>query len=260
MLPYMQGRPVTMLRMVDGIHGESFYQKDTPGYFTEWITRVEMPKEEGVTHYLVCDDEATLAYMAAQACITSHLWLSRAGNPRNPDMLVFDLDPSGLDFEQVRKAAFWLHDLLTALGMAVYVKTTGSRGVHVVTPLDGRTDFDEVRAFAVENARYLVDRQPAELTIEQRKEKRGSRVFIDTLRNSYAQTAVASYALRARPGAPVAAPVTWDELKKSELQPQSYNMKNIFQRLDSRGDPWTDMWAVKPGSINELREKLKAVI
>jgi bifunctional non-homologous end joining protein LigD len=260
MLPYMQGRPVTMLRMADGIHGESFYQKDTPGYFPEWITRVAMPKEEGVTHYLLCENEVTLAYLAAQACITPHLWLSRADNPRNPDMLVFDLDPSGQDFEQVRKAAFQLRDLLAELALAVYVKTTGSRGVHVVTPLDGRDDYDVIHAFAIEAAKFLVGKHPQELTVEQRKEKRKGRVFIDILRNSYAQTAVAPYALRAIPGAPVATPITWDELKSPKLQPRSCNMKNIFRRLDSRGDPWADMWTVKPGSIVGLREKLKAMI
>jgi bifunctional non-homologous end joining protein LigD len=260
MLPYMRGRTVTMLRMVDGIHGESFYQKDTPGYFPGWIKRVEMPKENGVTHYLLCEDESTLAYLAAQACITPHLWLSRADNPRNPDMLVFDLDPSEQDFEQVREAAFWLKDILSELSLPVYVKTTGSRGVHVVMPLDGRADYNAAHAFALEAAHFLSDKHPRELTVEQRKDKRKGRVFIDILRNSYAQTAVAPYALRAIPGAPVAAPVTWDELKSPKLQPQSYNMKNIFQRLDNHGDPWSDMWTVQPGSINELREKLKAVI
>jgi bifunctional non-homologous end joining protein LigD len=260
MLPYMNGRPVTMLRMADGIHGESFYQKETPGYFPQWIRRVEMPKEDGVTNYLLCDSAATLVYLASQACVTPHLWLSRFDSPRNPDMLVFDLDPSIQDFEAVRKAAFSLRDLLTELGLFVYVKTTGSRGVHVVSPLDGNADFDRVRAFAVEVARYLVEKDPANLTIEQRKEKRKGRVFIDTLRNGYAQTAVAPYALRALPGAPVAAPVTWEELKDARLQPQSYNMKNISHRLEGMGDPWVEMWKAKPSSIDRSWERLKALI
>lgn len=259
MLPHMRGRPVTMLRMTDGIHGESFYHKETPAYFPEWVKRVPMAKEEGVTNYVVCDSAASLTYLADQACVTPHLWLSRFDKPRNPDLPIFDLDPSDNDFEPVRKAAFALREILTELGLSVYVKTTGSRGVHVVCPLDRSADFDKVRTFAEEVARYLAGLDSANLTVEQRKEKRKGRVFIDILRNSYAQTAVAPYALRARPGAPVAAPVTWEELKSPKLQPQSYNMKNIFARLARLKDPWTGMWTVKAGSIDQPWKKLKTL-
>jgi bifunctional non-homologous end joining protein LigD len=259
MLPHMEGRPVTMLRMTEGIHGESFYHKETPAYFPDWIKRVPIAKEDGVTHYVVCDSAAVLTYLADQACVTPHLWLSRFDKPNNPDMLIFDLDPSGTDFEKVRKAAFLLRDVLVELAMPVYVKTTGSRGLHVVTPLDRSAGFDEVRAFADEVARYLAKANSKDLTVEQRKEKRTGRVFIDTLRNSYAQTAVAPYALRARPGAPVATPITWDELKQSKIQPQSFNMKNIFERLGKVKDPWSMMWANKPVSIKEPSKKIKAL-
>jgi bifunctional non-homologous end joining protein LigD len=248
-----------MLRMADGIHGESFYHKETPAYFPDWIKRAPMAKEDGVTNYVICDSAAALTYLADQACVTPHLWLSRFDRPHNPDLLIFDLDPSSTDFEPVRNAAFALRELLTELGLPVYVKTTGSRGVHVVCPLDRSTDFDRVRTFAEEVARYLANKDPRNLTIEQRKEKRKGRVFIDTLRNSYAQTAVAPYALRAHPGAPVAAPVTWEELKDLELQPQSYNMKNIFKRMARVKDPWVEMWTIKPGSIEQPWKKLKAM-
>ena len=161
MLPHMQGRPVTMLRMTDGIHGESFYHKDIPAYFPPWIKRVSMTKEGGVTNYVVCDSQAALVYLADQACVTPHLWLSRFDKPHNPDLLIFDLDPSVPDFEPVRKAAFALRDLLTVLGLSVYVKTTGSRGVHVVCPLNRSADFDKVRTFAEEVARYLASLDPS---------------------------------------------------------------------------------------------------
>jgi bifunctional non-homologous end joining protein LigD len=259
MLPYMEGRPVTMLRMTDGIHGESFYHKETPAYFPDWIKRVPMAKEGGVTNYVVCDSGAALTYLAGQACVTPHLWLSRFDKPNDPDMLIFDLDPSGPDFEAVRKAAFSLREVLVQLGLPVYVKTTGSRGLHVVAPLDRKAKFEEVRAFADEVANYLAHANSKELTIEQRKEKRTGRVFIDTLRNSYAQTAVAPYALRARPGAPVATPVTWEELKQSKIQPQSFDMKNIFERLAIVKDPWAKVWTVKAGSIKEASNKIKAL-
>ncbi len=259
MLPHMKGRPVTMLRMTDGIHGESFYHKETPAYFPDWIKRAPMAKEDGVTNYVICDSAAALAYLADQACVTPHLWLSRFDRPHHPVLLIFDLDPSDPDFEPVRNAALALRKLLTELGLPVYVKTTGSRGVHVVSPLDRSADFDTVRTFAEAVARYLADMDPENLTVEQRKEKRKGRVFIDTLRNSYAQTAVAPYALRARPGAPVAAPITWEELKDPKLRPQSYNIKNIFKRLASAEDPWVGMWAIKAGSIDQPWKKLKII-
>lgn len=259
MLPHMQERAVTMLRMTDGIHGESFYHKETPAYFPDWIKRVPLPKEEGVTHYVICESAAALTYLAGQACITPHLWLSRFDKPHNPDMLIFDLDPSGTDFELVRRAAFALKDVLVKLELPVYVKTTGSRGLHVVSPLDRGSTFDDVRAFADDVADYLARRNPAELTVEQRKEKRTGRVFIDTLRNSYAQTAVAPYALRARPGAPVATPITWEELKQSKIQPQSFDMGNIFERLAKVKDPWAKIWTIEAGSIKGLSNKIKTL-
>ncbi len=258
-LPHMKGRAVTMLRMTDGIYGESFYHKEIPDYFPAWIKRAFLPKEGGVTHYVVCDDAATLVYLAGQACVTPHLWLSRVDKPRQPDMIIFDLDPSGEDFEMVRQAALSLGDLLTKLGLHPFVKTTGSRGVHVICPIARTSDFDEVRTFAEEAAKYFSGTDDEHLTVEQRKEKRKGRVFIDTLRNSYAQTAVAPYALRAKPGATVATPIDWDELKDKRLQPQSYNMSNIFKRLAQVKDPWADMWKVKPGSIVVPWKKLKSL-
>ncbi len=259
MLPHMKGRAVTMLRMTDGIHGEAFYHKEAPEYFPGWIKRAPLSKEGGVTNYVVCDDAATLVYIAGQACVTPHLWLSRVDKPRLPDMLIFDLDPSGEDFEVVRNAALSLRELLAKLGMHPFAKTTGSRGVHVVCPLSRTSDFDDVRTFAEEVARYLAATDEKNLTVEQRKEKRKGRVFIDTLRNSYAQTAVAPYALRAKPGAPVATPVAWDELMDKKLQPQTYNLKNIFKRLSRVQDPWAEMWKVKAGSIDAPWKRLKAL-
>jgi bifunctional non-homologous end joining protein LigD len=259
MLPHMKGRAVTMLRMTDGIRGESFYHKEAPSYFPDWIKRAPLSKEGGVTNYVVCDDAATLTYLADQACVTPHLWLSRIDKPRNPDMMIFDLDPSGEDFEQVRHAALSLKELLTGIGLHTFVKTTGSRGVHVVCRIARTSDFDDVRTFAEEVASYLAATDEKNLTVEQRKEKRKGRVFIDTLRNSYAQTAVAPYALRARPGAPVATPVTWDELKDKKLGPQTYHLKNVFDRLARVKDPWASMWSVKAGSIDAPWKKLKAL-
>ena len=173
--------------------------------------------------------------------------------------MIFDLDPSDGSFEPIRQAANSLRGLLSELGLAVFIKTTGSRGLHVVVPLDRGADFDYMRTFAEDVAGLLASRDPEHLTVEQHKDKRRGRVYIDTMRNSYGQTAVTPYATRALPGAPVAAPIDWDELKDPHLHSQSYTTTNIFNRLDQKGDPWQGMWR-QARSLNEPRRRLDAII
>ena len=200
MIPYMKGRPVTMHRFPDGIEGEGFYQQGVSDYFPGWIKRITLAREKGETTHLICEDAATLVYIANQGCITPHIWLSRNDMINHPDMLLFDLDPSDDDFNAVRQAAFYLRELLNKPGLEAYVKTTGSRGLHIVIPLDRSFTFNKVRVFARDVAKIMVKRHPQQVTDKQRKQKRGRRVFIDTLRNSYGQTAVTPYAVRAKPG------------------------------------------------------------
>ena len=258
MLPYMKDRPVIMHRFINGIKGEAFYQREAGKYFPEWITRAPMEKEGGVTNYVVCNNAASLVYIAEQDCITPHLWLSRMDKPGNPDTLIFDLDPSGGEFEWVRTAAFALRELLDSLGLAVYLKTTGSRGLHVVVPLDRSRDFDFVRTFAQDAARLVAARDPERLTVEQRIEKRRGRVYIDSMRNNYGQTAVAPYSARARNGAPVAAPLGWEELEDKKMTSTSFNIKNIFARLEKTDDPWKDMYR-HARTIAPAREQLDSL-
>jgi bifunctional non-homologous end joining protein LigD len=259
MLPHLKGRAIVMLRYPEGINGESFFHKETPAYFPSWIERISLPKEGGRVNYVVCDEAADLAYIAGQACITPHIWLSRYDLPYNPDLLIFDLDPSeGVAFGMVRQAAFTIKEFLTELGLASFVKTTGSRGLHVTCPLDREATFDDSRTFAEDVAKYLAEKDPEHLTVEAHKKERGKRILIDALRNSYGQTAVAPFALRARPGAPVATPISWEELNNPALNSQTYNMKNIFHRLVRVSDPWKDMWN-KVGSIKHPWKKLKAL-
>jgi bifunctional non-homologous end joining protein LigD len=243
MLPYMEGRPIAMQRFPDGIEEEGFYQKEAPDYFPEWITRVPVEVEgEGRRQpEVVCDSEATLVYLADQACITPHVWLSRADNLHHPDRLIFDLDPPGHEFEPVRSAARSLRSLLEELELTSLVMTTGSRGLHVLIPLDRQADFDTVRAFARQVAQVVASREPERLTVETRKDNRGGRLFLDYLRNSYGQHAVTAYAVRPIAGAPVATPLEWDELSDTGLNAQSYNMGNIFRRLGQKADPWKGM-------------------
>ncbi|MEU6172488.1 non-homologous end-joining DNA ligase [Streptantibioticus parmotrematis] len=239
MLPHLRDRALVMERYPDGYRGRSFYHKDVPDYFPDWIRTCEVPKEGGTVTMVVCDDAATLVYLANQACLTPHPWLSRTEKLDCPDRLVFDLDPPGEgDFATVRWAARQLGDLLTGLGLRPALMTTGSRGLHVVVPLVRGTDFDTARGFARAAADTLASRHPDRLTTQVRKDKREGRLYLDIQRNAYAQTSVAPYAVRARPHAPVATPIGWDELDDPGLGPQRWTLRTIGDRLEKHGDPW----------------------
>jgi len=243
MLRYLEDRPVTIHRFPDGIEKDGFYQQEASDYFPDWVRRVPMERIKGGSiKHIVCDNAATLIYLVNIACITPHTWMSRLDRPKNPDMLVFDLDPPGNDFEPVRESTKIVRRTLEELALKPFVKTTGSRGLHIVVPLDRSSDFQQVHSFAKEVASLIAKREPETTTNEQRKGNRKGRIFIDYLRNSYGQTAVAPYAVRARPGAPVATPVDWDELKSKKLNSQTYTIKNIFRRLARKDDPWSGMW------------------
>lgn len=257
MLPYMEGRPLTMQRFPDGIQSDGFYQRKAADYFPDWITQVPVRVEEDDTQQpqVICDSEAALVYLVDQGLITPHVWLSRADKLDYPDKLIFDLDPPDDDFEPVRLAAQSLHELLTDLELAVFVMTTGSRGAHVIVPLDHSADFDTVRSFAKDVAKVLARRHSDRLTVEARKKERKNRLFLDYLRNAYGQNSVTPYAVRAKPGAPVATPLDWQELADPDLHSQSYTMENIFRRLGQKEDPWKGMRR-HARSLNEPQSQL----
>ena len=241
MLPHLRDRPVSLQRFPDGIGEEGFFQKNTPDYFPDWIRYVRLSKEGGSINYPVVGDAASLVYLANQGTITLHAALARTGAPHHPDRLVFDLDPSGDAFAPVQQAARILRKALDELDLPSFVQTTGSRGLHVVIPLQGKQNFDQARAFAVDLAEELAEQHPDKLTVEQRKKNRGQRVFLDCMRNAYGQTAVAPYSLRARAGAPCATPLSWEEALASDMKPDRYRLKNIFRRLGRKEDPWKGM-------------------
>jgi bifunctional non-homologous end joining protein LigD len=258
MLPHVAGRPVSMLRFPDGIAGPRFFQKDAPDYFPGWIHTEEVAKEGGTVRHVVIDDAATLVYLANQACITPHVWLSRIDHLQRPDRMILDLDPpdGAEDLGRLRRAVRWTRELLEELGLEPFLMTTGSRGFHVVVPLVPEEEFDPVRAFARSAAETLAARHPDRLTTETRKAKRGERIFVDYLRNGYAQTGVPPYAVRARPGAPVATPVGWDELPG--LGPRRYTLANLFRRLSRKDDPWAAIDRHRT-TLGEARERLRAL-
>ena len=260
MLPHLENRPLTLHRFPDGVEESGFYQQDAPGYFPDWIdtcrVRRSGDKDGDRVEHVLCNDDATLAYLANQAVVTFHGWLARAPKLRTPDKLVFDLDPPGDDFEPVRQAARWVAALMEELDLAPFVMTTGSRGLHVVTPLQPELDFDDARDFARAMADRLADEHPEELTIEQRKNKRQGRLYLDVMRNAYGQTGVVPYSIRALPGAPVATPLALEELGDRRLEPRRWHLKNIMRRLGQRDDPWKDIRR-HAASARRARRKLQ---
>lgn len=233
MLPHLKDRPITMFRYPDGVGGKAWVHKDMPDYFPDWIRHYRVPKEGGTVDQVLCDSPESLAYLANQACITPHIWLSRVDKLDNPDRLVFDLDPAKDDFAAVRRTAFWLKELLDELELPSAPMTTGSRGVHVAVKLDRRAGFDDVRAFARDVAEALAAEHPGELTTEARKAKRGDRLYLDVARNGYSQTTVAPFAVRALPSAPVATPLEWAQLQDRKLHARSFTLKS-----PPSSDPW----------------------
>lgn len=243
MVPHLRDRPLTLQRFPRGIAAQGFIQQDiADSGAPDWLDRVEVPKESGGTVlHAVANRADALAWLANQNCLTPHAWLARTRQLDRPDLIVFDLDPSDSDFAAVRDTALALRDLLIDLGLAPHVQLTGSRGVHVVAALSGRPDFDEVRAFARDVAELVAADDAAHRTTAARKAKRGDRVYLDIMRNAYAQTTVAPYALRARPGAPVATPIEWDELLMRGMRADRFTLRTLPRRLKDRDDPWRDM-------------------
>lgn len=261
MIPYMKDRPISMLRFPDGIKAKQFYQKDTPDYFPDWI-EVELVKKQdgGTTKYVICNKAATLIYLANQACITPHIWLSKRDKLDFPDRLIFDLDPSDNNFSKVKSVAVKLKKFLEKdLDLPVFLMTTGSRGLHLVTPLNRRSNFDSVRDFAQKIAKHLEFENPEEITTAAHINKRGNKLYIDTARNGFGQTSVAPYAIRPIEGAPVATPITWEELENIDLTAQTYSIENIFLRMEKIPDPWKDI-NKHSASLTSASKKLAGII
>jgi bifunctional non-homologous end joining protein LigD len=259
MLPHIEDRPLMLQRFPNGIGEKGFYQKNVASYFPDWIKRTSVKKAGGKVVHAICNDVATLVYLANLGCITPHMWLSRVSKLSHPDLLIFDLDPPGDDFSAVRRATFALREILESLGLKSFPMTTGSRGLHVTVVLNPDTDFDHVRSFARTAAELLCSRYPEQMTVAARKGQRFDRIYIDVLRNAYAQTAVAPYAIRAKPRAPVAVPLDWDELSDARLHSQRFNMKNIFRRIEKDGDPWKSIRR-HPQAIDRAQEKLERML
>ena len=259
MVPHVKDRPLMLHRFPNGLGKEGWIQQEIGKHFPDWIARVTVPKAKGeVTHPMV-NDADSLLYLANQATITVHEWLSRADKLFYPDLFVVDLDPSPENtFADVKKIARATRALLEEVGLPTFLKTSGSKGLHIMVPLKRRDTFEEVGAFGITLAEELTKREPTLTTLEFYKAKRGARILIDVHRNQWAQHVVAPYAVRALPGAPVSAPIDWDELKSPKLHAQTFTLKNMPARLAKQGDLWKDIKksAATLGRARGLLEKM----
>jgi len=243
MLPHVRDRPLNLWRWNQGIGGRLVVQQDIPKGAPDWVQRVETPRRKGGSiEHVLCQDADTLRWLANQNCITPHVWSARRDRLDRPDHIVFDFDPeAGSDFSLVREGALLAGEALRELGLEPFAMVTGSKGVHVIAPIKRTREAPWVRERAGEIGVEIAGRSPDTLTTEWRKEKRDGKILVDTARNTYGQTVVAPYAVRAIAGAPVATPLVWEELSDAKLSARSWTLRTVAARLEEKGDPWADM-------------------
>lgn len=237
-LPYLKDRPQNLHRHPNGINKEGFYQKDNEGLLEKWIatTKIYSKSSERDIEYLLCQDEATLLYMANLGCIEINPWNSRIQNLDKPDYVVIDLDPSPKNtFDEVIEVAQVAREILDKADIKAYCKTTGSRGIHIYIPLGARYSYDEGRDFTKLICYFIMEKTPSLTSMERIIKNRKGKIYLDYLQNRRGQTLAAPYCVRPRKGAPVSAPIEWKELKKG-LKLSDFNMKNMPERLEEKGD------------------------
>ena len=256
LLPYLKDRPLNLERYPNGYQGKSFYQKDAPDFLPDWIDTAVVPSgsKGKANRHVLCNDRRTLVYLANLACIPLHPWSSRAGSIEFPDFMIVDLDPGeGVPFPAVCQLALTVKEILGQLSLNSYPKTSGSKGLHVVVPLDSGHDYKSVRRFAEVIARLALHSMGELATIERGVEKRKGKIYIDYLQNGFGKTIVSPYCLRARPGAPVSTPLHWSEVSSS-IRPQAFNIRSIFRRLAAKGDPFRPLLTEKQSLQKALQQ------
>jgi bifunctional non-homologous end joining protein LigD len=257
-LPHLRDRPLSLKRYPNGINGQFFFQKEAEGKVPEWVRLEPIFSEhnQDKIHYIICNDRATLVYLANLACIDQNPWMSRIGSLDNPDFALIDLDPTeGCPYSQIVEAAQLVKRTLDSVGLAGYPKTTGGDGMHIYIPLEPVYTFEQVRSFA-ELLSVLVIKQNPDLfttprTVSQRKK---AKVYFDYLQISSAKTIAAPYVLRAHPGAPVSTPLDWSEVKAG-LEPGQFNIHNVLERFERTGDLFEAV-LTKPQRLEPALEKV----
>ena len=260
MLPYLRGRPLNLQRFPNGVNGKGFWQQGASEHFPDWIRTVTVERRGrgGTVDHVVCDDAATIVYLANLSTVTFHAWTSTVEHLARPDLVIIDLDPDpDQGLEVVRAAARSVKAACEEVGLAPFIQTSGSRGYHVVMPLQPGPDVEVVRDFAAELALLVAARDPDRLSVEWRKAKRDGRLLLDTARMGYAQTLVAPYSVRPKPEAPVATPIEWSELGR--VEPRTYTLANLRRRLARKQDPWAGM-ATHAAAFDPVRARLDELL
>ncbi|MEQ1503594.1 MAG: non-homologous end-joining DNA ligase [Myxococcota bacterium] len=236
LLAALRDRPLSMERRIDGLRKPGFFHKHKPEHFPDWVSTTETPTSKGPMEQVVVDDLATLVLVTNFGCLTPHVPITTVSDPDHPDQLVVDLDPSTDDLQRIRDAAHLVRELLDDTDLPSFPRWSGSRGIHLVVPLDRTADLATVSSVSQQLAETLCARYPALFTLAFRKMDRGDRIYVDVARNHPGATIVASWAIRARPGAPVAMPVGWDEV--DDTFPQAFTLRTAPDRLSL--DPWAE--------------------
>lgn len=241
MLPHLRGRPITLERYPNGIDAKGFLQKSVVRGHPAWLERITAPKAGGVVHYASAPDRRSLQWIANQNTITLHVWPSRAPHLSRPDVSVLDLDPPSGDPARLRDVMRVLREVVTALKLRAWLKTSGSKGYHIALPMGARSTFEKSAVLAERIAGRLVQALPGDVTRKFRKDQREGRIYIDTARNRMGATFAAAYTVRARRGAPVSAPCTWDEVERGEAEPQAFTIRTMVARVATVGDLWKEL-------------------
>jgi bifunctional non-homologous end joining protein LigD len=236
-LPYLKDRPLIMKRYPNGISGGSFHQHDV-NEAPRFVRTSEIDVEEGhKVDYIIGDNLQTLLYMANLGAIERHPWHSRVRDLEHPDWFVFDLDPSGVEFEEICDVALSTREILDRLGLESYLKTSGSRGLHVYVPLKPLHTYEEVAAFAERVAELVVEANPQVATVERSLKRRKKRaIYVDHMQNARGKSVVAPYSVRPKAGAPVSAPLEWGEVERKKIKIQDFTIKNMLRRIERKGD------------------------
>lgn len=253
-LPHVKDRPLVLKRYPEGINEDYFYEKRCPSHAPDWVSRWQDLSEKEQIAYCLCQNVATLTWLANLADIEIHIWLSTFQAPDEPTYVVFDLDPdppSG--FRDACTVALMIKEALDHLALRAVPKTSGAGGLQVYLPLNTPHSFKEVRLFLLSLYRVIEKLLPEGVSLTHAVSERRGRVYLDYLQNVRGKSMVAAYSLRALPGAPVSAPLRWDEVKKG-VNAGDFNFFTIFSRLESEGDLFKDVLTVKQ-SVKGLRFK-----
>jgi bifunctional non-homologous end joining protein LigD len=258
MLPFLRDRPIAMQRVPEGIYGEAFYEKQIPKGAPEWVRNVPVSAEGGsrTIDFVVVDDVTTLVWLAQIGSVEVHAWTSKWPKLDEPDFAVLDLDPhEPIEFEDVRAVARLVNVVLAGLGLKGFPKTSGGSGLQIFIPLAPGHTYPEVREFCTAVGGMLRLAYPEKVTLEFAKPKRAGKVYVDAGQNAKGQTLVAPYSVRPYPGAPVSAPLAWEELD-DDIYPEMFRIGSMFERIEQVGDLFADAMKIRQDlhpALNRLR-------